>query len=52
MVFSGTIVTKGRGKAVVCAIGMETEIGKIAEMIQETPDKKTNLEKKLNGLSK
>ncbi|AHB41006.1 hypothetical protein P148_SR1C00001G0199 [candidate division SR1 bacterium RAAC1_SR1_1] len=52
MVFSGTIVTKGRGKAVVCAIGMDTEIGKIAEMMQETPDKKTNLEKKLNGLSK
>lgn len=52
MVFSGTIVTKGRGKAVVCAIGMTTEIGKIAEMMQETPDKKTNLEKKLNGLSK
>lgn len=51
-VFSGTIVTKGRGKAVVCAVGMSTEIGKIAEMMQETPDKKTNLEKKLNGLSK
>ncbi len=31
---------------------MSTEIGKIAEMMQETPDKKTNLEKKLNGLSK
>lgn len=52
MVFSWTIVTKWRWKAVVCATGMNTEMGKIAEMMQEVPDKVTNLEKKLNWLSK
>lgn len=52
MIFNWTIITKWRGKAIVCAIGMDTQIGKIAEMIQETTEKATNLEKKLDGLSK
>lgn len=52
MIFSGTSVTRGRGLAVVTAIGMQTEIGKIAGMIQEAPDKQTLLQKKLATLSK
>jgi Ca2+-transporting ATPase len=36
----------------VVAIGMQTEIGKIAGMIQEAPEKQTNLQKDLNKLSK
>jgi Ca2+-transporting ATPase len=52
MVFATTVVTKGRGKAIVTAIGMQTEIGKIAGMIQEAPEKQTNLEKDLDKLSK
>ena len=52
MIFSGTSVTRGRGMAVVTSIWMNTEIGKIAEMIQNTPDKQTNLQKKLAKLSK
>jgi len=52
MVFSGTMVTKWRWKAIVTAIGMWTEMGKIAGMLEEAPEKTTTLEKKLNNLSK
>ena len=52
MVFSGTIITKGRGKAVITAIWMQTEIWKIAWMLESAPEKTTTLEKKLNNLSK
>jgi len=52
MVFAWTTVTKWRWKAVVTAIGMQTEIGKIAGMIQEAPEKQTNLQKDLDKLSK
>ena len=52
MVFSGTAVTRGRGLAVVTAIAMQTEIGKIADMIQNVAPKETNLQKKLWKLSK
>lgn len=52
MIFAGTIVTKWHGKAVVTSIGMQTEIGKIAGMIQQAPEKQTNLQKDLNKLSK
>jgi len=52
MVFSWTIVTKWHGKAIVTNIGMKTEIGKIADLIQSSPDKKTNLQEKLEKLSK
>ncbi len=51
MIFGWTQVTKWHGKAIVIAIGMQTEIGKIASMIQDAPDKKTNLEKKLGQIS-
>jgi len=52
MVFSGTIVTNGKGKAVVTGTGMKTEIGKIAKMIQETKPEPTPLQIKLEKLGK
>ncbi len=52
MVFSSTIVTQGRGKAVVTATGMRTEIGKIAALLQETPQELTPLQIKLDQLGR
>ncbi len=52
MAFSGTIITNGRGKAVVVSTGMRTEIGKIAKLIKETKHEPTPLQKKLASLSK
>ena len=43
MVFSGTVATFGRGRAVVTATGMATEMGKIAGLMQATPEEKTPL---------
>ena len=50
MVFSGTNITKGRGQALVIATGMKTEIGKIAQLVQEAPTDKTHLEHELDKL--
>ncbi len=47
MVFMGTIVTKGRARAVITGTGMDTEIGKIAEMVQEVKEKLTPLQERL-----
>lgn len=47
MVFMGTIVTKGRAMAVITGTGMDTEIGKIAEMVQEVKEKLTPLQERL-----
>jgi len=52
MVFSGTIVSRGRGKAVVVATGGETEIGKIAKMLTEIEEEETPLQKNLEKLGK
>lgn len=52
MVYSGTIVLGGRGKAIVCATGSNTEIGKIACVLQKKTAEKTPLEKKLEELGK
>jgi Ca2+-transporting ATPase len=52
MLFSGTIITNGRGKAVITSTGMHTEIGKIAGLIQETTNEPTPLQKKLASLGK
>jgi Ca2+-transporting ATPase len=52
MVFMGTTITYGRGKAVVVATGMKTEIGAIAEMMQATEKEATPLQKNLDQVGK
>jgi Ca2+-transporting ATPase len=47
MIFSGTCVTYGRGRAVVTATGMQTQIGQIAEMLEQTPVETTPLQREL-----
>ena len=47
MIFSGTAVTYGRGKAVVVATGMSTQMGRIAGMLKATPEESTRLQKEL-----
>src|SRR3989338_1051332 len=52
MVFSGTIVTKGRGKAIVTATAMNTQIGKIAELISQEEAPLTPLQENINRFGK
>ena len=52
MVFMGSTVVYGRGKAVVTGTGMDTEMGKIADALSNASEGKTPLQIKLAGLSK
>ncbi len=52
MVFKGTAVTQGVGKAVVVATGMSTEMGAIADLLSETQPEPTPLSKELSSLGK
>ena len=47
MIFSGTAATYGRGRAVVVATGMQTQMGRIAGMLKEAPEETTPLQKEL-----
>ncbi len=50
MAFSSCSVTYGRGKGVVAATGIHTEVGKIASMIQSVPDMRTPMQVRLDKL--
>jgi Ca2+-transporting ATPase len=52
MVYMGTVVEAGIGKAVVTDTGQRTEIGKVAEMVREAKEEKTPLQKRLANFSK
>ena len=52
LVYGGTAVTRGRGRAIVYATGQDTEMGKIAELIQETEKAKSPLIKQTEDLSR
>jgi P-type Ca2+ transporter type 2C len=48
MVFSGTAVTRGRGRAVVTATGMATEMGRIATLLGHTQEERTPLQREVD----
>ncbi len=52
MVYMGTIVEDGLGKAVITATGIKTEIGKITSLVEDTKEEKTPYQKKLAHFSK
>ena len=52
MLYSGSTIVYGRGKAVVTGVGMDTEMGKIADALSEAEKEQTPLQKKMAELSK
>lgn len=51
-VFSGTLVTNGRAKAIVVTTGMDTEMGSVADLLNRTKDGKTPLQFRMDRLGK
>ena len=51
-VFMGTVATKGRAKALVYATGMQTQVGRIATLVEQTEAEETPLQKRLGVLAK
>ncbi|MGB7460933.1 MAG: HAD-IC family P-type ATPase, partial [Carnobacterium jeotgali] len=51
-VFSGTLVTNGRATAIVVATGMDTEMGSVANLLNNTKQGKTPLQSRMDGLGK
>jgi Ca2+-transporting ATPase len=52
MVFSGTAAAAGRGRAIVTATGVETQIGRIAGSLQHAPEKRTPLQRELDRVGR
>ena len=52
MLFKGTAVVQGSGEAVVVAVGMDTKVGKIADLVEEAEEEATPLEKRLDKLGR
>ena len=52
MIFNGTSVTQGTGRAIVTGTGMNTQVGKIADMLSQTDDENTPLQKEMTHVSK
>jgi len=52
MVFGGTVITYGRGRAVVTATGMGTEFGRIARMLEEVEAESTPLEQRMTSIGR
>jgi len=52
MVYQGTVITHGRGRAVVTATGVKTELGRIAELVVDKPEPETPLQEQLRVLAK
>ncbi|MDP4132839.1 MAG: calcium-translocating P-type ATPase, PMCA-type [Bacillota bacterium] len=46
-VFGSTLVTGGRGKGLIYAVGMETQVGQVARLLDEEPEESTPLQKRL-----
>ncbi len=52
MAYMGTVVTQGRGTALIVATGMQTELGKIADLLQQKGNEQTLLQRRLDRLGK
>jgi Ca2+-transporting ATPase len=52
MVYMGTVITYGRGEALITATGMRTELGKVADLIQTVENEQTPLQRRLDQLGR